>query len=564
MSLIADLFVKLGLKSDDYTKGLDKAKKDTNMFSSTIGKIGGMIAGAFAVSSIISWGKSAVNQFNLSEQAATRLLVALKGNVSAQDMLIKQAEELQKTTLFEDDETVAAQAAIGMIVKEADKIKILIPLVQDLATAKGMDLSSAAFMVAKAVNGSAVALEKMGIQVEGTAGSAERFTSIVNGLNEKVGGQAAAAAKVGSGALTILANEWGNVAENMGKVIVRSGIFKQSVAWLTSLASDISSGKQTKRGLWSLLGFDSFETAKGKFDSEMEKLEKDFRKIQADLNKEEEGKKTESPFLTEIQQLKLRMDSLNKTIEASKQELGTLDPKTDEWKTAWDALKGYREELEEIRKLLTSVPAREKNLAPMIGARGESTLAVPETKVEGLGGLNKAKESEAAARKMVNDQILEDEERYQEDLNNIIAYGMSNAIESMASGLAELAVGNIGGKEFGQQILTMVGSFMVQLGLLMITTSKLFTAWKTSLAAGGWGSIGFGIALVVAGAAVGALARKGPGGGGSGGGAASGYSGAQSQSSGANAMGGKVVFELHGNVLKGALANTDRRNYNMG
>ena len=36
MGKLGDLWVRLGLKSDDYKKGIDKAKKETKGFGSTL------------------------------------------------------------------------------------------------------------------------------------------------------------------------------------------------------------------------------------------------------------------------------------------------------------------------------------------------------------------------------------------------------------------------------------------------------------------------------------------------------------------------------------------------
>ena len=50
MGKLGDLWVRLGLKSDDYKKGIDKAKKETKGFGSTLAN---MKAGALAVWAVI-------------------------------------------------------------------------------------------------------------------------------------------------------------------------------------------------------------------------------------------------------------------------------------------------------------------------------------------------------------------------------------------------------------------------------------------------------------------------------------------------------------------------------
>ena len=65
MGKIGDLFVRLGLKSDDYKKGMKEAKKETNSFSQGLGK---MKAAALAVWAAIG---TAVMQFSKDFMSAT-------------------------------------------------------------------------------------------------------------------------------------------------------------------------------------------------------------------------------------------------------------------------------------------------------------------------------------------------------------------------------------------------------------------------------------------------------------------------------------------------------------
>lgn len=67
MGKLADLFVKLGLKSSEFNKGIDSAQKKTNMFGSGLKKIGGLVAGAFAVGQIVSFGKELIELSGVAE-----------------------------------------------------------------------------------------------------------------------------------------------------------------------------------------------------------------------------------------------------------------------------------------------------------------------------------------------------------------------------------------------------------------------------------------------------------------------------------------------------------------
>ena len=121
-------------------------------------------------------------------------------------------------------------------------------------------------------------------------------------------------------------------------------------------------------------------------------------------------------------------------------------------------------------------------------------------------------------------------------------------------------------KDFGKELLEIVGQFMVTLGMAMITMSQIYIDFKASLATNTVGALLLGVSLVAAGTAISSIASAGPGG------SASSASGIPAASSGYNNNGssiqssinGNVTFEVHGNTLKGVLNNQDRRNLSFG
>lgn len=210
------------IKANNKLSGqVQKARRDVSGFKKQLKGLGGVIAGAFAVGAIVAFTRASIRAFDIQAKAQASLLVALKGNVVAQQELIQQAKILQKTTLFGDEATIQAQAMLASMGLQAQEIKKLIPLVQDFATLQKLDLATAANLVAKSVGSSTNALTRYGIQIEGAVGSSERLESAVKAMNEKVGGQAAAAAAVGAGELQQLSNLWEDFTETIGSVIAK-------------------------------------------------------------------------------------------------------------------------------------------------------------------------------------------------------------------------------------------------------------------------------------------------------------------------------------------------------
>lgn len=215
MADVKKIKVQVGADTKELDKGMKKAEKSVSKFSSQVKKLGGAMVAAFSVGIIFRFGKALLTAADIQQKAETSLLVALDGRRQVQQRLIKQAQELQKLTLFGDEETIRAQSLIAAFVKEEEAITRIIPLVQDMAAAKGMQLANAADLVSKTLGSSTNAMSRYGIEVVGAVGSTERLTSLVNGLTKAFEGQAAAAAAVDL-TFTQLQNRIGDIKESMG------------------------------------------------------------------------------------------------------------------------------------------------------------------------------------------------------------------------------------------------------------------------------------------------------------------------------------------------------------
>ena len=82
MGKIGDLFVRLGLKSDDYKKGINEAKKETQGFGNTLGK---MKAGALAVwaaigTAVVTFTKDVIKSSNEMSDAWDRSMSRMKAS----------------------------------------------------------------------------------------------------------------------------------------------------------------------------------------------------------------------------------------------------------------------------------------------------------------------------------------------------------------------------------------------------------------------------------------------------------------------------------------------------
>ena len=115
MALLSKIKAVLTLDNKDYKKGLKDAEKQTQGFGKQMQKMGGIIAGAFAVKVVADFAKAALKAYDIQIQAETKLLTALKGRTDVQKRLIKQAGQLQLVTLFGDEATIEAQAMLASL-----------------------------------------------------------------------------------------------------------------------------------------------------------------------------------------------------------------------------------------------------------------------------------------------------------------------------------------------------------------------------------------------------------------------------------------------------------------
>jgi len=259
------------------TDKLTKQKTGIGRYKEAVsGVIGAYVAATAALAGFFRLISKSVQAYDEEAKAQTKLLTALKGRKDIQERLIIQASQLQKITLFGDEATVEAQAMLAAMGLNEDAIKRLTPLVQDLATKDNMDLVSSAQMIAKSVGSSTNALSRYGITIEGAVGSAERLDSAVKNLNEKVGGQAIAAAKVGSGAVTTLSNAWGDLLEKLGAAVANPATIAL-INKLTDLLSIPASQKEIK-----LFGDNGVVQEAGLATRSVEQIGKELEKLQKD------------------------------------------------------------------------------------------------------------------------------------------------------------------------------------------------------------------------------------------------------------------------------------------
>lgn len=231
----------------DMSKSLKAAEAQGRALGSFIGKGLAAIAGGAVFTTIIRNTAEA-------EKASARLDNVLKatGNTAGftSKQLVDYANQLQKTTIFEDDAIVSSQALLAQFQNIRGEIYTrTLDAVVDLASATGQDLTAAMQTVGKAINDPLKgmrALAEFGItfsdqqkklakELIATGRGAEVQEMLLKRLEETYEGAAEAAANTLGGALTRLKNSIGNLLEGDSASV--EGLTK-SISTLTDTLND--------------------------------------------------------------------------------------------------------------------------------------------------------------------------------------------------------------------------------------------------------------------------------------------------------------------------------------
>ncbi len=231
---IGDLVANLDVNTQPWSKGLNKATGQAKSWAGSISSIVAPVAGMFAG----VWGaKASVTAFNEQLLSARKLESVLKATGGAAGLTGQEisdyAADLQKVTNFEDDATVAAAAMLASFTNiRGDVFKDAIASAQDMTAIIGGDLEGNIKLLGKALNDPVDGLARLAragvqftqeqkAQIETLQKSGDLLGAqgvILDAVAGKFGG----AAKATADPMKQLSNTIGDVAENIGALLLPS------------------------------------------------------------------------------------------------------------------------------------------------------------------------------------------------------------------------------------------------------------------------------------------------------------------------------------------------------
>lgn len=203
-------------------KGLQEGEKEASGFGS---RIGGIAKGALLGIAGIGIGVGAAllgaaHEAAQEEVGIFRLAQAVKNAGGDWDELRGHIEDVIHTqelqTAFSDNEQRDALSMLIALTGDYDTGLARLPIAMDLARGANIDLVTASRLLGKTSDENTTALARMGIKLKDNATAQD----VLNAVTEKFGGQAAAFAGTTAGQMQIVQNEFSNLTEQVGAMVL--------------------------------------------------------------------------------------------------------------------------------------------------------------------------------------------------------------------------------------------------------------------------------------------------------------------------------------------------------
>jgi hypothetical protein len=227
---------RIGAAAEEATSGIKKSFLDAGRITDNfIASIASNAVGAAfnalsnAVSGTIGFISDSAKEAAEAEENVNNLKIALKsaGVVSEQSAqnFLEFASAVQTSTKYSDDAVLSAGALIQQLGKlDEEGLEKATQAALDLSAALGIDLQSAAQLVGKAANGEIGTFKRYGIAIKEGGDIAETFANTLDTINARFGGSAAAQVNTYAGAQAKLANQFGELKETIGNVIIQNPV----------------------------------------------------------------------------------------------------------------------------------------------------------------------------------------------------------------------------------------------------------------------------------------------------------------------------------------------------
>ena len=200
-------------------KGAKDAEKGLLGLEGVAKKLGKTVAGVFAVTKLIQFGKQSVAAYMADDKAASSLSQTLSNmGLAIQSIGVENfIQKLQNTTGVLDDQLRPAFQSLVMATNDVAKAQDLLSLALDISAGSSYDLESVTQALAKAQNGNMTQLSKMTLGITKAEYATKNFASIQQKLTDLYAGDAAKAADTYAGKMAKVSAAVADAKEQIGK-----------------------------------------------------------------------------------------------------------------------------------------------------------------------------------------------------------------------------------------------------------------------------------------------------------------------------------------------------------
>lgn len=495
MGILGELWVKLGLKSDDFKKGTQDAKKQVSGLTNYLQKLGGMITAAFSVKAVVQFTHQAAELSN-----------KVKGVRAAFEKLGDPTllNNLRKATQGTVDDLQLMQRAIqaknfGIPVKN-------LATYLEFATKRASETGqSVDYLVDSIITGlgrqSVLILDNLGFsaaEIRDRMKEGGTMADAVGAMIKKSMGEGAAEIDKAALATQRLSTAWTNFSIAFGE--------SSAPVWnkLKTMGAELFEGVTKVLNAEGFSGRDKFSLLfGGVFGTDR------YYKNWAKLNLQEQQKEIEAQKQAEINAAKQAEEAAKAEAEAKRQAaieeakrksqiisyLESEIEKTEQLRkeaTSQEDIMKYNEELAKMREKLKLIQMtteelkkyRREQSAPIANVndpfenRDFGKERTDKFQQEMQSRYNAYIEAGANARKKVGEQ-LEQIKQLNEMFNQSIVSGISGGIQSLVQ-----AMMNVEGMNFGsviQALLTPMADALAKAGEMIIAEGVAVEAFKESL-----------------------------------------------------------------------------------
>lgn len=255
---LASLLIKVGVNGAEVEKRFRTIEKSAKVLGDKLKNVGKTMS-LYVTAPLVALGTASVAAANTQMQAEAKLLNALKGRRDIQERLLAQASQLQSRSVIGDEAIIEQQAFLAALGLSEKQIGDTIEAAAQLSAALGIELESAVKNLAKTYGGMTGELGESIPALKNLTAEQLKAGEAINYVNANYKGFAETAAATGAGPLVQLKNLLGDLAEQIGVILIPAlqkvvGWLKNLVLWFQNLTPEMKEIIVTSAAVVAALG----------------------------------------------------------------------------------------------------------------------------------------------------------------------------------------------------------------------------------------------------------------------------------------------------------------------